>query len=234
MSGKTFRDTLRVEHGTLWSAFIPGAAIDGLTLQQRLIGELRLPSGLVVAGDPAVDLVPPQQPDPFEFALSPGSYQVILGIAMSRRDGDQRVAAAMVQCTTKPPMRWEAAVTARTRLEAQKATRPTGFGVDSAHACFTSLEAAVRLCQRESLVDVGERLERKTTYEWGEVEIPESGGLNLFVFSSGLGDGNYPSFWGFSENGAVSCLVTDFCLLGNARWSADRKSSLIKRVFRRR
>ena len=37
--------------------------------------------------------------------------------------------------------------------------------------------------------------------------------LNIVMFSGGLGDGRYESWWGVGENGGVVSLVTDFRLL---------------------
>lgn len=44
-------------------------------------------------------------------------------------------------------------------------------------------------------------------------ELEGSGGLNLLVFSSGLGDGRYPSYFGYDSEGRPSCLVTDFLII---------------------
>ena len=36
---------------------------------------------------------------------------------------------------------------------------------------------------------------------------------NFTVFTSGDGDGAYPSYWGFDDAGQLCCLMTDFCIL---------------------
>ncbi|PRS67378.1 hypothetical protein C6347_14900 [Bacillus sp. NMTD17] len=33
------------------------------------------------------------------------------------------------------------------------------------------------------------------------------------MFTTGFGDGMYPSFWGLDENGEPACLVTDFLIM---------------------
>lgn len=35
----------------------------------------------------------------------------------------------------------------------------------------------------------------------------------LLFFSSGDGDGAYPSYWGFDDAGQLCCLMTDFRIL---------------------
>jgi hypothetical protein len=48
---------------------------------------------------------------------------------------------------------------------------------------------------------------------WAELVVDPDTGANLVAFSSGYGDGAYPSFWGIDESGELCCLVTDFGIL---------------------
>ena len=41
-------------------------------------------------------------------------------------------------------------------------------------------------------------------------ELDPESGLNLIAFSSGWGDGCYPSYWGLDAQGQATCLLTDF------------------------
>ncbi|WML52275.1 DUF4241 domain-containing protein [Neobacillus sp. PS3-12] len=50
----------------------------------------------------------------------------------------------------------------------------------------------------------------KDTRSWLVTTIKEKASISMF--SSGWGDGSYPSFWGLDENGDVICLVTDFLI----------------------
>ena len=50
------------------------------------------------------------------------------------------------------------------------------------------------------------------TRDWANFLIGSSG-LNVAVFSSGVGDGLYESLWGLDANDEPACLVTDFGLL---------------------
>jgi hypothetical protein len=38
--------------------------------------------------------------------------------------------------------------------------------------------------------------------------------LHVALFSSGMGDGAYTSYWGFDAGGEPVCLLTDFDILG--------------------
>lgn len=50
------------------------------------------------------------------------------------------------------------------------------------------------------------------TYSAANVRLPDSE-YNVAAFSSGWGDGGYPSYWGFDAEGQLCCLMTDFCIL---------------------
>ncbi len=43
---------------------------------------------------------------------------------------------------------------------------------------------------------------------WTNYKVDELG--NIITFSSGFGDGSYPSYWGYDEKDEICCLVTDF------------------------
>lgn len=47
---------------------------------------------------------------------------------------------------------------------------------------------------------------------WADVLVVESTGANVITFSSGWGDGEYASFWGYDASGELTCLITDFAL----------------------
>ncbi|HIK11257.1 MAG TPA: DUF4241 domain-containing protein [Oscillatoriaceae cyanobacterium M33_DOE_052] len=46
--------------------------------------------------------------------------------------------------------------------------------------------------------------------DWSDLDISNPTKANLIAFSSGLGDGGYPSFWGYGASNQPVCLVTDF------------------------
>ncbi|MBL7241699.1 DUF4241 domain-containing protein [Bacillus altitudinis] len=37
--------------------------------------------------------------------------------------------------------------------------------------------------------------------------------VDIAIFTTGFGDGMYPSFWGLDGNGKPTCLVTDFLIM---------------------
>lgn len=48
------------------------------------------------------------------------------------------------------------------------------------------------------------------TWSWANLEMDTNTHANLIAFSSGLGDGCYPSYFGLDEKGNPMILVTDF------------------------
>jgi hypothetical protein len=50
------------------------------------------------------------------------------------------------------------------------------------------------------------------TWSWFDFAPFEGKPENIICFSSGFGDGCYPSFFGWDAEGKVCALITDFCL----------------------
>ena len=177
----------------------------GLTrLESRVIGELTLPSGRIIACDPMVE---PDLP-PFAVTVPPGTWPV--GVTIAHAPDDQRIAAAWIRVSTVEPVRWEAA---------QRTGRPErespAYGVDSGIGGFVSPEGAAVFATQlddDTIETFQTALEAAyvPTREWAVVPIAGTDGLNIAACSSGLGDGSYASFWGYDPEGRVVCLLTDF------------------------
>jgi hypothetical protein len=181
-----------------------------LRLEHREIGRLRLPSGRIVAADP---LVEPSLP-PFTRHVPPGAYPVRLAIAHYPGDGDQRVAAAWLAFSEQPVVGWEPAQLEG--LPPRRPGEPAAYAVDSATGSFLSQEGAAELARQldDTLVEaVTEQMEVNyvPTWNWAMVRVDDE--LQVAVFSTGLGDGTYPSYWGLDAAGVPAVLLTDFGLL---------------------
>jgi len=188
-------------------AFQDGAIMPGnRVMARRAVGVLDLPSGRLIACDPALVEEPL-----FDAALSPGQYPVILSIANIK--GDKRVVCAMLQVLAETPTTWKPALRAGDKPD----SRP-GYGVDSATGCFMDAQtAAIWHPDAPGFYErVTEQLEdgHSETCCWGNVNFDTAQGqVNAVLFSSGYGDGFYRSYWGYSAGGDIACLVTDFGLL---------------------
>jgi hypothetical protein len=181
----------------------------------RLIGELTVTTGQVIACDP---LVFSEFATPFATAIDPGRYPVILSVA--NIGGEQRVAYAKLQVRPRLASRWEAA------LRSNHATGPVaegeilGYPVESGTGCFMDKEAADWfLAQLDYDIDFDRHLMEQInrnyvhTWDWANMPLSPKSGANLIAFSSGWGTGCYASYFGYDRDGNMVDLTTDFRLL---------------------
>jgi Protein of unknown function (DUF4241) len=190
-------------------------------VERREIGQLVVPTGRLVACDP---LVFPET-RPFRKLVPAGRYPVVLSIAhipppKGNGPPDQRIACAMLCLGRRVPRRWQMAVKTGQRLRGLKPDEFYGYPVDSGTGCFMDLKAAGALDRRmRDDPDYFERLIKAAkavyvhTRDWADFQLEAETGLNVVFFSSGFGDGTYPSYWGYDGAGGLACLVTDFRVL---------------------
>ncbi len=201
----------------LSAALVEGTRATGhgesASLSLHALGDLVMPTGQIFACDPF--LVSPEE-GPFTRTVPPGRYPVLVNVARME-SYDERVAYAIVRVADTPPVRWELAL-----LPDHDASEPGddesfGYGVDSGTGCLMDALAAERLAERAQDGDNQdiEELMVKTyvhTWAWVNYVLDPDTGANVIAFSSGYGDGVYPSYWGLDDAGAAVCLVTDFGL----------------------
>jgi hypothetical protein len=183
------------------------------SLSLHALGDLVLPTGRIVACDPFVMMDDP----PYTGGVPPGRYPVLLNVAAF--NDDQRVAYAILRLSDAPPVRWEMALAPGQDAATLGANEIFGYGVDSGTGCFIDA-AAVKLLDdhatpendyNQDLIDLMEKT-YVHTWSWMDHVLDSGTGANVIAFSSGWGDGAYPSYWGLDEAGAPVCLVTDFGL----------------------
>ena len=185
---------------SLWTAFQDGHRFDtvrgGVEMRCHDIGSLVLPTGRIVACDPQFDLVQ----EPFSTRVAPDEYPVFLALTDL-----PEIALLMVQFAEGEPTRW-------------RRTKPPFFSVDSATACFMDARL-VRMLVRAAENDRYDRYWKRATDEmeensglWGNVCLHRQSGVNMIVFRTMGGDGTFCSYLGYSSDGELKCLVTDFFL----------------------
>jgi hypothetical protein len=190
-----------------------------IELQRLDIGHLVVTSGGLAACDPLIYPLP----EPFADAAVPAaSYPVSIVVARFQ-NGDERVAYARLELDRAPATSWRMALIAGQDAADLGDAGYFGYGVDSGTGCFMDPVAA-RLhsarADKEPAYDnaIVEDMEKtyKPTWSWlnwrPSPERPE----NIVCFSSGWGDGVYPSFFGLSDEGSPTALVTDFLVLHGA------------------
>jgi hypothetical protein len=192
-------------HTDFDAAFSDGVTlldVDGVRLVLRTVplGELAIASGAIAVGDAFTGLAPVRPPS---GAIAPGAYPVELALVRFEDDGicqnaDERVAAARVRLAAAPAVRW-------VRAE-------HGAGVDTGTVAFTDGDVPFAPDEAE-----GEALEaRLQAGPLGPSVVAARatlGARTVLAFSSGLGDGIYPAFWGLDAGGAPVALCYDFGLL---------------------
>jgi len=173
------------------------------------VGPLVLGSGAVAASDPFVE----PEPAPFDRPVPAGSFPVTL--ALARYEDDERVAFARVAFAPEAPARWEPAGVSGTLPGGE----PHGYGVDAGTGCFMDPAAGPALAARMAGDEAyGDRLiaEMDASYaptrSWLTVRPSPDRAETVVMFSSGWGDGTYPSYFGLAADGRVVALVTDFLL----------------------
>lgn len=183
-------------------------------MSEKPLGKINLPTGKIVANDP----LSLYENEPFERTVPPGEYPVMLYIL--HLNDDQRVAFAEIRFTEKLPADFELALIPDDDVSKLGDDDFFGYGVDSGTGgfmdeltcgelekvmdesddyMFDSLEDAVA----ESYV---------ATYSTANICLPDSN-HNVVAFSSGFGDGAYPSYWGYDDIGELCCLITDFRII---------------------
>ncbi|WP_282916994.1 DUF4241 domain-containing protein [Bacillus altitudinis] len=146
-------------------------------------------------------------------------YPILL-LVKRLESGDERVAYAMIKFTNEQAVEWQLATRAGQELKHLKEDEFYGYGVNTGMGCFVDAEAALYLQAYEDkrykedknfyfYEEFAEALEQnyKHTWDWLVTRFHDK------VFTTGFGDGMYPSFWGLDENWEPVCLVTDFLIV---------------------
>ena len=186
-----------------------------LPLSLDVIGELNLSDGSLVVADP---YVLEEEPRAVRQRLRAGTHVVAVGRATVGPDHD-RIAAAVLVSGSDPIETWEMACWPGQDIESLGDEEYFGYPVDAGTGCFASPEAAV-VAGRALAADGGmledpisrALLDGKVGTDSAAIVAPEDSAPPVAVFSSGWGDGSYPTWLGLSGEGDVIVAVTDFLL----------------------
>ena len=191
--------------------------LGGLVIRVEDAGELSLASGQVVACDPGYLSFPGGWP-PFARTLPPGRYPVRVSV-VHLDTGAVRVAQAALGPRPRP------ACPIRAGDPAGRGRGHAGTGRILSRTASTRGRAAFWTSRLPERSTSGARDGKTTGREfsrtwpsvmaahWSNSVLAPDSGLNMVMFPSGIGDGRYPSFWGFDAADRLVCLVTDFQLL---------------------
>ena len=124
----------------------------------------------------------------------------------------------MIRVAAGDPVSWELAVIPGQDPATLKQGEIFGYGVDSGTGCFASAEAA-EIVSDGDFEAYSDRVSDGLSPSDGvfnaslDVMVDQASGVNVIGFSSGYGDGAYPSYFGLDANGEPLVLLTDFGIL---------------------
>lgn len=216
---------------TDYNIIFDNSIIEDIPIEIIEIGNLNLPTGQIVVGDPIVGF----DMQPLKKAVTPGEYPVKLYIAKSNEWGD-RVALAKLEFKDIKATKWILAT-----HEGQDLSELTeegdyfGFPVDAGLAAFFDYKTSIEydnflnefitthpesnfydeIFDAEFRKNAKEPSNPDSYGEWINYTLPDSD-LNLIIFQSGFGDGAYPAYWGISEEGEIVSLIIDFFVLSES------------------
>ena len=196
------------EHGTImhcWEHEVTPECVE--------IGDLYLPTGHIVACDPLTLW----QAAPFIQTVQPGHYPVSLSLIKLPDERWKHVALAKVTFKNERPIAWKMALKPGQDVAELGEDEFFGYGVDTGTGAFLDAQTVEPLQSsvKTHFDDMVETLSHTCTEptKGATIRLDDATGINFAAFSSGFGDGSYPSYWGYDVDGGVVCLVTDFGLL---------------------
>ena len=134
----------------------------------------------------------------------------------------QLVAASLLEITNEEPVHWVVASVSENNNEKQEANRIFRYQVDSGTGSFMDTESRMKLKKLfkedqmyHNYLDDLMAVNSTGNCSWAIPIIDQASGLNCAIFTSGEGDGDYASYWGYDSDGRLACLITDFGLLLN-------------------
>ena len=183
-----------------------------VSIRQRKIGDLFLPSGRIIAIDP-VHWGADMSESSFRFSVPPGTYPAF--VSLFEISGYEYVGLAYLLFSKEAVYGWEMATRKGEDIATLKDDEFFGIGVDGGRATYLSPEAAevIRSNVHSSEHDPIEIWDSFTDDIGGQVIIEERTGLNAIYFSTGGGDGHYPSYVAFDEQDNAISLTTDFGII---------------------
>jgi len=161
----------------------------------RAVGELKLPTGRLVAQDPRWEH---RKVPPFSVPVPPGRYPVVVSISHWDESPTAGIAsplrlvnAVKLVVADQPVTCWELALQPGQDPAALEEGQFFGFGVDSGTGCFFDAAAGDHLHQlqqdrewTQAIAAIGAE---------GAIDVPTADpDLNIIIFKCGMGDGSYP------------------------------------------
>lgn len=172
--------------------------------------ELDLVTGEVIAADP---FMVSEDEKPFRQTVAPGRYRLQLVVGV-RPGGDERIGLAHLRISDAPTVSWEFALTGDEDVSALEPGGYYGYAVDAGLGCFMDRAALAAFYDglaeedyRDAILAAVDQnyIDTRSWADWRQDGAP-----NVGIFSSGDGDGLYPTYVGRDAAGNITAFVTDF------------------------
>jgi len=215
----------------LRTVFLDDEALRVRRLQRQSCGSLQVTSGRIVACDP---LVQPERP-PFVRSVSGrGAFPAEL----LQHEGRHALAVLWLRDRRglqPADLHWEPALLDGQSQNELGDDEFYGYPVDAGVGCFMDADCAAAIAEREAREssanpDYGSYYDDVLDEELGSKDMAdhyplgEGSANNVLIFSSGWGDGSYPSFWALDAAREPVALVTDFMTMQAAMRAARTTS----------
>jgi hypothetical protein len=198
--------------------------IENIPVEVIDLGTLSLPTGEIVACDPLVN----PETRPFSRKVTPGEYNVKIYVAKTKNSGN-RIAFAKLEFSDQKTDKWVLATLDGEDISKLKKDEYFGFSVDAGLGSFFDYQSGIAfnnflenfykqkkntniyddLLAREFKKNARNQDDPQDIGDWLNFKIPNKN-LNIIMFSSGYGDGNYPAYWGLTNDGIPTSLIIDF------------------------
>lgn len=183
------------------------------------LGKVNLETGKVVACDPVMTY----QQEAFTTQFPTGQFPVQLAIAKVNDNQNELVAFSRILFSEEPVVKWEFAL--------KKGQEPISIFGDSMYcypvdgglgqfmdeSSFNRLEKLDEQSQSQVLDNLIAELDKHTRRSWQFANATYKD-INIVAFTSGFGDGRYPTYIGYDKNAKPCRLLTDF---GLVNWSNE-------------
>lgn len=216
----------------LHTVFLDDEALRVRRLQRQPCGMLQVTSGRIVACDPLV------QPERVPFARNVAGRGAFPAEVL-QHEGRHALAVLWLReraAVQSAGLQWVPALLEGQSQDELGDDEFYGYPVDAGVGCFMDADCAAAIAEREAREssanpDYASYYDDVLDTELGAQDMAdhyplgEGSANNVLIFSSGWGDGSYPSFWALDATGEPVALVTDFMTMqgGDARSEEDKR-----------
>lgn len=193
-----------------------GVELSTLVFMVKNLGRLKIKQGRIIACDPfeGYDDVSIK---PIKADFPKGKYLCEVSVACIDDSAEEYVGFARIRFSNELPIRWALAVREGENAADYANKDNFGYPVESGVGGFMDISAQkdykMRVKKNEDYWDeIEDEMAEREEKACGSM-IWAMDDSNMALFPSGYGDGKYPTYIGYDEEGKICRLVTDFLIM---------------------